>query len=153
MWFVFLLVVVFLAFAAWVRFAPVDAAVWHVDPDTVTKGWKPNQYLVSDAPTADTNAVTLDRPAAEVMAELDRIALARPKVQRVAGDPANGFVTYVQRTKLMAYPDYISVRVSEAEGGGAKVSIYSRSRYGRSDFGMNKARVRSWLKALNAPQN
>ncbi|MGB0506090.1 MAG: DUF1499 domain-containing protein [Pikeienuella sp.] len=32
--------------------------------------------------------------------------------------------------------------------GGSQLIIYARARYGRKDFGVNRARVLNWLKRL-----
>ena len=80
-----------------------------------------------------------------LMTAFQRMALAQPNTTLLG--ERDGFATYIQRTKVMAYPDYISVRAVAADGG-AQLHIYSRSRYGRNDFGVNKARVLAWLKKL-----
>ncbi len=79
----------------------------------------------------------------------DAVALSEPRTTRLAGAPAEGWTTYVQRSGLFGFPDYISVRVIEAEGGdGAMLAIYSRSRYGHSDLGVNAKRIRRWLSTV-----
>ena len=40
----------------------------------------------------------------------DEFVMGQPRVERVAGTPQEGFVTYVQRTPQLQVPDYISVR-------------------------------------------
>ena len=134
-----------LAAGAWVRLAPDDPARWHVEPAAAQSTGKPNEKLLrgADAP------FFAEKPAA-LMARLDAVAMAESSVMRLAGDPAAGFVTYVQRSALWGFPDYVSVR-AEAEGEGARLLIWSRSRYGHSDLGVNAARVKRWLSALAAP--
>ena len=51
--------------------------------------------------------------------------------------------SYIARTALWGFPDYVSVRVVEAEGG-ARYAIWSRSRFGSSDLGANAARLADW---------
>jgi hypothetical protein len=139
------LVVALVAAGAWVRLAPDDPARWHVDPATAEGTGKPNEALLrgSDAP------FFAETPAA-LMARLDAAVMAEPRVSRLAGDPADGFVTYVQRSALWGFPDYVSVRAAP-EDGGARLLVWSRSRYGYSDLGVNAARVERWLSALGAP--
>ena len=48
----------------------------------------------------------------------------------------------------MRYPDSITVRFLPLEEGRSTLAIYSRSHYGRSDFGVNKERVDGWLASL-----
>ena len=133
-------------FFVWPRFAPVNAEKWHVDPETVQKTRRPNQYLVRDG--ADAQSPVFDMPASAVFDHFDKIARQKPNVTLVAGDPATGWATYEQRSKKVQYPDYISVRATDLEDGRSKLSIYSRSRFGRSDLGVNEARVTNWLAAL-----
>jgi hypothetical protein len=132
------------AAGAWVRLAPDDAARWHVDPAVAESTGRPNERLLrgADAP------LFAETPEA-LMARLDAAAMAEPRVSRLAGDPADGFVTYVQRSALWGFPDYVSVRAAP-EGGGARLLVWSRSRYGHSDLGVNAARVERWLSALGA---
>ena len=47
----------------------------------------------------------------------------------------------------MGFPDAISIRLMP-EGAGTKLEIFSRSRYGYSDLGVNAARVAAWIAAL-----
>ncbi len=142
-WIILALIV---AMVLWVRVAPSDATQWHVDPETVEKGARPNQYLMRDG--QDTDSMIFDMEPADLAAKFDQIALAQPKVSVLAGRAEDGHVTYVQRTNLMAYPDYISVKITAENGGKSRLSIYSRSRFGRSDLGVNKARVKAWIAAL-----
>ena len=148
MW-ILLLIAAVVAVVLWIRFAPSDPAVWHVDPETVTKTRRPNQYLLGRSPDADGPPVQVSGVAADVAAAFDAAVMGRPGVSRLAGDAASGHVTYVQRTKVMGYPDFVSVKFGTSEGN-TEVSIYSRSRFGHRDFGVNKARVGKWLKLLAA---
>ncbi len=133
----------------WVRVAPSDANQWHVDPETVEKGARPNQFLMRDG--QDANSLVFDMPPAELAANFNDVALSKPNVVVLDGDAKDLFVTYMQRTKLMAYPDYISVKVTPEEGGKSRLFVYSRSRFGRSDLGVNKARIQDWTAALGQP--
>ncbi|MEM9796533.1 MAG: DUF1499 domain-containing protein [Pseudomonadota bacterium] len=134
-----------LAGLGYIRTAPMDPEVWHADPEAGARTGKPNDYLVG--PGGDREAIVVEEAPAELLARLDAVALAEPGTTRLAGDPAEGWVTYVQRSRLMGYPDAISVRVVP-EGAGGKLMIWSRSRYGHSDLGVNRARVMRWLDAL-----
>lgn len=145
-WIVGIAVVATIAAAIFFRTASDDPAVWHVDPMTAERTGNPNDYIVapmgvrSDAP--DRTAETRPGTAKDLLFQFDSIAA--PSSKRLAGSVEEGWITYVQRTMLMGYPDYISVKAIETEGGAALV-IYSRSRCGRSDFGVNKDRIDRWL--------
>lgn len=136
------LAVVAMAVAAYVRLSPMEAETWHMDPGTAQRTGNPNDFLVEEG--GDRAAVVVGEPPAEVMAALDAAAMAEPRTERLAGSVRDGFVTYVQRSRLMGYPDAVSVRVTP-EREGSRVTIWSRSRFGRSDLGVNRARVERWL--------
>jgi uncharacterized protein (DUF1499 family) len=40
------------------------------------------------------------------------------------------------------------VQVTKADADSSRLIVYSRSVYGRSDFGVNRQRVANWLAAL-----
>jgi uncharacterized protein (DUF1499 family) len=65
----------------------------------------------------------------------------------VASDKAAGRIEASQRSRWMGFPDDIVIRVAPASSG-SRIDLRSSSRYGRSDFGVNAARVRDYLSAL-----
>lgn len=131
-----------IAGGAYVRVAPMGPADWHVDPAAARRTGRPNDWLVATGGDAPPVAVPL--PPAAAMARLDAVAMSEPGTTRLAGTPGAGFVTYVQRSRLMGFPDAVSVR-AVPEGDGSTVSIWSRARFGQSDLGVNRARVSRWL--------
>ncbi|QBX99971.1 DUF1499 domain-containing protein [Rhodophyticola sp. CCM32] len=124
------------------RLAPMPPEIWHLDPAEVTSPETPNFVLMrgDEAPIFDG---TVDGLAAmlDVIARGDGARL-------IAGSVAEGHMTYVQRTRLMGYPDAISIRVRDMGGGRVAVDIFCRSRFGYSDMGVNERRVNRWLAAL-----
>ena len=137
--------------AVYVRTASDDPAEWHVDPETAGRTGNPNDVLIGPAEAADSPSPAFKAPPRELMAAVDSAMLALPRTERLAGSVDGLSATYVQRTALMAYPDYVSVKVQPAEGGST-LAIWSRSRFGRSDFGVNAARVSALLEALEPLQ-
>ncbi len=141
----------------YVRVAPLDPATWHVDPVTAPTPPTPNSFRVL-APGAtpgpeEMSSPLFPVPPAQLMQAFDRMALAQPRTERLAGTAdGQGFVTYVQRTPLVGYPDYVSVRAVPVGEGQSALVILSRSRFGKSDLGVNKARVAQWLDALDIPK-
>lgn len=134
-----------------VNLAPDDPAAWHVDPATIALRGTPNEILAAVPGTTAAVpqiplAVEPESPEA-LLARFDAIARAQPRVTVLAGSVAEGMITYVQRSRLVRFPDYITVKVVP-EDGGAGLIVWSRSRYGRGDFGVNRARVEAWLTAL-----
>lgn len=136
-----------IGFAAYVRLAPSDPAVWHVDPLTVRPPDKPNYDLVGPE-DGGRNDQVFDMPPQELMDRLNAIALATPRVRVLAGSAADGFVTYIARSKVWGFPDYISVKAVPAEGG-ARLAAFSRARFGQSDMGVNAARMEDWVQQLD----
>jgi uncharacterized protein (DUF1499 family) len=49
---------------------------------------------------------------------------------------------------MVGFPDMISAKASP-EGEGTRLSVWSRSRYGYSDMGVNRARVEAWLSRMD----
>lgn len=129
---------------AFLRLAPMAPEDWHVDPEAAERTGRPNDYLI--APGGDREPVVTAMAPGEVLARLDVAATVEPGVERLAGAPEEGLVTYVQRSRLMGYPDAISLR-AVPEGDGARLTAWSRSRFGHSDLGVNRARVERWLSA------
>ncbi|WP_245624897.1 DUF1499 domain-containing protein [Jannaschia seosinensis] len=132
--------------AIYVRTSPMDAAAWHVDPETAAPKGSLNEYLVGAG--GDRPPVVTDLPPETLQARLDAALLAQPRTEILAATPETGLRTYVQRSRLMAYPDAITAKVTP-EGAGSRLVIWSRSRFGVSDMGVNAARVENLLTTLN----
>jgi uncharacterized protein (DUF1499 family) len=141
----------FIAFAAVVRLADDDPARWHVDPAAAPGTGQPNAWRIG--PPGGEQAVDAEAPefalaAQDLAAAFDAMALAEPRTRRLAGTPDDLWMTYVQRSRFMAFPDYVSVRIIPLGPDRSTLAIYSRARYGQSDLGVNRARVENWLAAL-----
>lgn len=122
-----LLVALAVAGIVYVRLVGHDPARWHVDPVTVAEVNSDNQY----------------RDSATIAADPDAVAVALTEAlggTLLAGDPVEGYATYVIRTPLIGYPDYVSARIVLVEGG-SEITLFSRSRFGKLDLGANKKRV------------
>ncbi len=145
-WFLLILIA---AAILWVRIAPSNASEWHVDPETIEKDMRPNQFLMRDGQDADS--LIFDMPAGDLAVKFNDVALSKPNVVVLDGAVSDLWVTYMQRTKLMAYPDYISVKITTEGDDKSRLTLYSRSRFGRSDLGVNKARIKAWTAALGQP--
>ena len=123
-----LLLLVIAGGMAWIRLAPDDVARWHL--------------LSADVQDRDMEGGVM-RPLPGDLADLDRIIRAEPRTHVMAGSVEGGLITYVTRSKVFGFPDYTTV----AQRGG-DLAVHARLRYGRSDMGVNKARVERWLAAL-----
>jgi hypothetical protein len=140
-----------------IRRAGDDPAVWHVDPLTSTSTGNPNWYRLVP-PDADVDsdlkrdgdAPIFTQSSTEVAAAFDAFVRAESNVEVLAGSAADGFVTYIQRSTLFGFPDYMSVKFIERADGGSTIAIFSRARYGRSDLDVNEKRVTRWVDGTSA---
>lgn len=114
---------------------------------------KPNQFLIAPeghcqnaTPHATPKTYSVDAQKLEdAFADL---ALAEPRVTRKQTD--EGQREFVQRSALMRFPDTITFEAIDLGGGKSTLAIYSRSKVGHSDLGVNRKRIESWLKKLDA---
>ncbi|MBT4687691.1 MAG: DUF1499 domain-containing protein [Rhodospirillaceae bacterium] len=149
-----LLVVVFVVLGAekslTVVFGPMEALV--VDFKTLQLTPKPNQFLVCPeghcqakphmiSPVFAISAIALKDRWMTMLAD-------QPRITAGAKDGPGLQYDFVQRSKLMRFPDSITVRFIPLDESRSTLAIYSRSHYGRSDFGVNEARIQVWLAAL-----
>ena len=131
-----ILIVILLGLMAYVRLAPTDVARWHKRPDAAAPG--------DTVETGGFRAVRrIKAPANEVLAALEQRALATPRTKLIAGSVAEGMVTFQSRSLLWGFPDHSTAAVE-----GDLLVIYGRLRFGRSDLGVNKARISEWLDTL-----
>lgn len=131
--------------ALYVRAAPMVPSEWHADPLAAERTGRPNDAL--HAPGGDAAPWTYGGAPAEALAALDRVARA-DGAEVLAGAPEEGRMTWVQRSGLMGYPDAITAR-AEPSGNGAVISVWSRSRFGYDDLGVNADRLSRWRAALD----
>ena len=142
-----------LVFAAreqiWVILAgPADQGA--VDFANITRSGKPNDFLMCPKDLyadADAQAPVFPLSADELRASLHASLQNEPHLTRM--DETTSAERYVQKTALMRFPDTISVRFIALSATTSTIAIYSRSRLGYSDLGVNKARVERWVAALS----
>jgi len=118
---------------AYVRLAPSDPARWHRMPE------------VSGDKTFKSGVIRQVEAGPEGLARLDAIIRDTPRTRGLAGSVGEGLATYVTRSRVMGFPDYTTVQQA-----GDTLTIYARLRFGRSDLGVNSARVEGWLARLQA---
>ena len=97
---------------------------------------------------SDLESVVIAKPVETVIASVE--SLARKNGWEIAlVDPPAGHMEATASVSLIRYQDDIVVRVVETEDGqGSIVDMRSVSRIGVGDFGVNAARIRSFLKEL-----
>ncbi len=130
---------------AYVRMAPSDPARWHVDPTLARKPTTPNSWLLRPE-GGDGQAPVYDMSAQRLARLFDSFVTGQPRIRRLAGSAQEGMITYVARSRIIGYPDYVTVRILARKDGRAGLAIWSRARFGYGDGGVNRRRVEGWLK-------
>jgi uncharacterized protein (DUF1499 family) len=123
----------------------VDFANFDVGPRQnvfvmLPKGFKSNVKPDAVSPVFDTTP-------AEVMKAFRKVALRAPRTELIKSDTEGRRRQYVfrQRTRLVGYPDFLTVEAVSVGKGKSALCIFSRSKYGVRDFGANERRVREWV--------
>lgn len=128
---------------------PLD---YHIDPLLVASVDRDNQVLVAPGEISvsvpDIESPVFAVSPRELMRAVDRVAMRQPRTELAAGAPSELWATYVQRTKYMRFPDYISVVAVGQPDGASTIAMFSQSVYGERDLGVNRARVEHWLDQL-----
>jgi uncharacterized protein (DUF1499 family) len=126
-----------------------------IDFATLTLPASPNTYLVAPADlcaNAKPNEVApiYAQPAEIVQEAFSKQALAEKRVVKLTTDPSALQQEFVQRTALMGFPDTVTVRFIPLSDTTSTIAIYSRSKVGYSDMGVNGKRVQRWMAATAA---
>lgn len=132
---IWVLVAVIVVAMGYIRLAPSDVARWNVAPD-VTEN--------VDMPSGVRRLLKAE-PA--TLGQLDAIIRATPRTHVLAGSLDEGLITYITRSRIMGFPDYTTIQAD-----GDSIKIHARLRFGKSDIGVNRARVDQWLAQLKQVQ-
>lgn len=128
------------------RIMPVNAENYHIDP--LTKGVKGNEGGFYIAPqNADEIAPVFDMSKSDLAKNLEQILSVDGAL--IAGDIHEDFATYLYRSRVFAFPDYLSIKVIEIDENQSTIAIYSRLRIGRKDMGVNKARMEAIIDKIS----
>jgi hypothetical protein len=134
----------------WAQFGPADLG--DVDFATLVRRDTPNDALAClpafCTARADVPAPVIARPFGDVFLAVQDAVVHEPGLEQVDADAAQGTLRFVQRSKLMGFPDTINVKVVPTAEGGSAVLIYSRSQLGKDDMGVNLARVKRWAELI-----
>lgn len=114
-----------------IRLAPVDRLDWNTQPE------------FSEDKTFRGGVFRVVRTGPDGLASFDRVASASARTKLLAGSVEDGLATYVTRTKFLGFPDYTTARQD-----GDLLKVYARLRFGRSDLGVNGARIAEWLSQM-----
>lgn len=97
----------------------------------------------------DLASVKLGMPPADAFRRALDAAAAMPGWTVVDSDAATGRIEANQTSRWFRFTDDVVIRIT-ADGAGSRIDVRSVSRVGRSDFGVNAARVRAYTAALSA---
>ncbi|MEL6682504.1 MAG: DUF1499 domain-containing protein [Pseudomonadota bacterium] len=134
--FLALFVLLIVAVMAYVRFAPTNTAKWHILPNADGPG-----DVSEDGGFIAVRRITV--PGTEALSALEQRALATPRTRVIAGNVAEGMLTFQTRSLVMGFPDHTTVGIKDG-----LLIIHGRLRFGRSDLGVNRARIAGWLETL-----
>jgi len=123
---------------------------------TLERPRTPNTFLLAPeglckAARIDKAAPVYDLKAAKLRQAFLSVVIAEPRVTHSFADEAGLYDDFVARSYVFGFPDLVSVKFLDLKGGQSTLALYSRSVYGRSDLGVNRARSLHWLSKLAAP--
>ena len=127
-----------------------------IDMHTIERPASPNTALAGPAgfaPAPDVLTPTYQMPAAQLNEAVRAVATAQPRTFLAADYAAEHKTHWVVRSAVFNFPDLVTAQVTDAGPDSSTLVLYSRSVYGRSDLGVNRQRIDSWLAALRTKIN
>lgn len=123
-----------------------------LDFATLKKAESPNRWLVApdgflDASAPDAPAPRFEASASEVYEALLQVIDAERAYSDLETDRAARRIAFVATVPVFGFKDDVDIAVIE-DTGTTTLAIYSRSRVGYSDFGVNKRRVETIISRL-----
>ncbi|MCQ8185479.1 DUF1499 domain-containing protein [Parvularcula maris] len=123
-----------------------------IDLRSVTRSGKPNQFLAAPenylaSETADMVPPVYSAAPDALMTRLRSHVEAEKAVSDI--ETAGHRLSYVATIPVFGFKDDVDVEVLPADGGST-LAVFSRSRVGYSDLGVNARRVKRLLEALKS---
>jgi len=137
--------------------APMDLGAL-VRPGSPNTAWA---APAGSSPPPDRVTPVFDHPPDRLFAAIRAVAADQPRTFLHAEHSALRQAHYVVRSRIFNFPDLVTVGVEPVSlganpgtsagtsAGGSTLKLYSRSVYGYSDLGANRARIDAWLDALD----
>ena len=97
---------------------------------------------------ADIDSPTFTVTLPVLMETVGQVIAAQPRTEQLGQEQEANRMVFVQRTKVLGFKDTIWVQGTEVEDGSSLI-MYSRSNVGYYDFGVNRARLQTWIAAIN----
>jgi uncharacterized protein (DUF1499 family) len=107
----------------------------------------PDLAKLQKAAYPDVTPLKVRWPNGEAFEQALEVARAMPGWTIIASDPSVGHIEASQSSRWFHFVDDIVIRVT-ADGSGSRIDMRSLSRQGRSDFGVNAARIRAYMGEL-----
>lgn len=112
---------------------------------------RPNQFLA--LPASFTSAQRADATVGTFNASVDQVRDAWLEILRSAPRvsdirQSDGQIEAIQRTPLVGFPDWITAQPIDLGNGHASICVFSRSKFGIRDLGVNEKRGLEWLASL-----
>jgi uncharacterized protein (DUF1499 family) len=134
----------------WSFFGPPDLGP--VAFETLERRTTPNDALVCPPhlckARSDLVPTLFAVDASGLRAAMAKVIASEPRIALVHTNDAALTERYIQRSALLGFPDTVVVRYIDQPEGRSTLAMYSRSQLGRSDLGVNKARLERWLGKL-----
>jgi uncharacterized protein (DUF1499 family) len=132
----------------WGLFGPPDLGP--VSFETLQRRSTPNDALACPADVCSAKADIVPPvfavSAAELARAFDKAIASEPRLALV--ETSERTRRYIQRSRLLGFPDTIVVRFFDRPGGHSSLALYSRSQLGKGDLGVNRARIERWLEEI-----
>jgi uncharacterized protein (DUF1499 family) len=101
-------------------------------------------------PQPDIITHPYDVSAPRLYAAIEQVAARQPRTYPAAVYAQQLQLHWVARSAVFNFPDLVTAQVHSRGESESALILYSRSVYGRSDFGVNRKRLLSWLAALDS---
>jgi hypothetical protein len=127
---------------------PVPAPM---DMTRIERPSTPNTFLAGPArmkPAPDVVTGEQTMPAPRLFEIARDLFASQPRTYVAAAFPDRLQAHYVARSAALNFPDLVTVQVNPTGADRSTLIVWSRSVYGRSDFGVNRDRTTAWLAAL-----
>jgi len=127
-----------------------------MDISHIDRPSSPNTALAAPAdfvPKPDIVTPRYAVAASKLYAEVLAVATGQARTYPAAEFPAQMQAHFVARSAWLNFPDLVVAQVTAAGPDASTLVLYSRSVYGYGDFGVNQARVVTWLAALDRTLN
>ncbi len=122
------------------------------DISEIRRPTSPNTCLAGPPgfmPTPDLQTRRFNLAPERLLAAMQGVMLAQPRVTALADDPRRLRADYVVRSRVFGFPDIVLVQALAAADDQSELVVYSYSLKGHYDFGVNRGRVKALLSMLD----